>query len=75
MLFGIVLIEVCDGNAACVPELLNLESEFVGVSILENSCMSQCELCAIQPYVFLDGEIISSHSVEELLHVIREKLK
>ena len=74
MAYSLVLIEVCDANRACVPELFNLEAENVSVSVIENSCMSECELCAANPYVFLNGEIVSADSLESLLQTVRERV-
>lgn len=69
---GMILIEVCDANAACVPELFDLESDYVEVSVLENSCMSHCELCAANPYVFFEGELVHADTTAELLTKIRD---
>jgi uncharacterized protein YuzB (UPF0349 family) len=72
---GLIVIEVCDANPACTAELFALEDEYSGVSVLENACMSQCELCAAHPYVFLNGEILYAESVRELLKRVREQIE
>jgi uncharacterized protein YuzB (UPF0349 family) len=74
MSFGLILIEVCDINLACTPELLALEEEFPDVSIIENGCMSHCDLCATSPYVFLNGEIIRENTVDKLLGTLRNRI-
>ena len=74
MSFGLILIEVCDINLACSPELLVLEQEYPDVSIIENGCMSHCELCATSPYVFLNGEIIREETVDKLIITLRKRL-
>lgn len=67
MFGGFILIEVCDANPACCDKLFQLESEYEGVSIIENTCMSECELCASRPYLFLDSQIITAETVDELI--------
>lgn len=71
---GFILIEVCDANPAARNELFQLESDYPGVTVMENSCMSECELCARSPYVFLNGELIAQESLDELLVQIRARL-
>lgn len=74
MPYGLLLIEVCDANPACVPTLFELEAQFPGTSVLETSCLSQCELCEGSPYVLLDGDIVTASSVEELLMTLRARI-
>lgn len=74
MSFGLILIEVCDINLACTPELLALEEEFSDVSIIENGCMSHCDLCATSPYVFLNGEIVREETVDKLISTLRGRI-
>lgn len=69
-----VIIEVCDANPAAGSLLYTLESDFPGVSILETACMSECDLCARFPYVFIDGELIHAATVEELVEGLRQRL-
>lgn len=72
---GLIVIEVCDANPACTDDLFQLEEEFPGLSVLETSCMSECELCATYSYVFLNGGLLFADSVPELLAIIRQKIK
>ncbi|MCL6442824.1 MAG: YuzB family protein [Alicyclobacillus sp.] len=72
---GMILIEVCDANEACVPDLFALESEYVDVSVLENACMSECDLCITSPYVFFNGELLQANSAQALLQMIRQRLE
>jgi len=74
-MYGYLLIECCEANSAYTDLLRNLESEYPGLSVLENSCMSECELCAKNPYVFLNGRIIRAENIESLLVSIREQLE
>lgn len=75
MSFGLVLVEVCDANAAWVPQLQELEEEFSGIAVLETACMSQCELCAQKPYVFLNGDIVEAETVDGLLERLRTEIR
>lgn len=65
-MLGIHLIEVCDANEAAVPALHQLEEKYP-VTIIENACMTQCELCAMSPYVFFNGEIVTEDNIEALM--------
>ncbi|QSO53413.1 DUF1450 domain-containing protein [Alicyclobacillus curvatus] len=71
---GFILIEVCDANPASRPELFRLEEEFVGISIIENTCMSECELCAQCSYVFFDGDIMVADTPDSLLSLLRQRM-
>jgi uncharacterized protein YuzB (UPF0349 family) len=71
---GLILIEVCDANPACVSDLFNLEQDYPGVSVLETSCLSECELCAERPYVFVNGEIVTAVDVPSLLAAVKERI-
>lgn len=75
MALSVVLVEVCDANAASRPELFELESEYPLMSVMENECMSECELCARHPYVFLNGELLYTDNADELILQIKEKAK
>lgn len=72
---GFILIEVCDANLASGPELTRLEDEFKGVSVIENSCMSECELCASRSYVFFNSELITADTTGSLLSLLRERIR
>lgn len=69
------MIEVCDANPACVPELFELENEFPGVSVLETSCMSECDVCATSSYVFIDGKLLSADDTNTLLSQLRHRIR
>ncbi|GGI95443.1 hypothetical protein GCM10010885_01310 [Alicyclobacillus cellulosilyticus] len=71
---GIVLIEVCDANPACTSALFALEHTLPGVTVLETSCMSQCDLCATRPYVFVNGELVTADTVEALIQRVRQRV-
>lgn len=71
---GLILIEVCDANAACTEQIYQLEQDYPGVAVLETSCMSECELCATEPYVFLNGEIVREPNPTTLLDTIRAEI-
>ncbi|MCL6515744.1 DUF1450 domain-containing protein [Alicyclobacillus sp.] len=75
MTWGWILVEVCDANPADIPALMQLEEEFPGVTVLENACMSHCELCARTPYVLVDGEPVTAPNTDELLDRIRAELR
>jgi len=71
MSMGLIVVEVCDANAACTEDLFQLEAELEGVSVLETECMSFCDLCATRPYVFVNGDILDSTDVPSLIDLIR----
>jgi len=75
MSFNLVLVEVCDANQACRPELFSLESQFSSVDIMETDCMSQCDLCAERPYAFVNGELLESEHPDTLIEKIKFRIR
>lgn len=71
---GTVIIEVCSSNLACQPSLMSLEEEFADVSVLENDCMSECELCEAFAYVFLNGDKLTAATPTQLMDELRRRL-
>ncbi|MCL6453275.1 MAG: YuzB family protein [Alicyclobacillus sp.] len=69
------LIEVCDANPAAQQALYALEEVFPGLSVLETSCLSECELCARRPYVFVDGTRLDAPSVDALIELVKQHLQ
>lgn len=74
MAFGLVLVEVCDANPACVPELFQFEQQLPGVSVLETSCLSECDLCEQSPYVLVDGQVQEATDMPSLLTLLKQVL-
>lgn len=73
-MFGWMMVEVCDANPAACKELFDLEEAYPGLSVLETSCMSECELCAARPYVFVNGARMDAPTVDALLQAVRKAL-
>ncbi|GAX91815.1 DUF1450 domain-containing protein [Effusibacillus lacus] len=72
---GILIVEVCESNPAASLPLEVLEDEFAGISVIRSSCLSECELCAQQPYVMVNGDIIAAGSLDSLMGQIRSKIE
>lgn len=72
---GIVIVEVCESNSAGELDAESLESHYDGVSVIRNYCLSHCELCAIQPYMLVNGEIVTGDDLESLMKNVREKIE
>lgn len=74
MALSLVFVEVCDANLACREELFELENENPSVSVMETECMSQCELCALHPYVFINGDLLYTDSPDSLIQQAKDKV-
>ena len=66
------MIEVCDINPICLLDIEALETEYHEVTVLKNSCLSNCTICAKNPYAFVDGEIMTAETPEQLLENIKQ---
>lgn len=75
MPFNLVLVEVCDANQACRPELFSLESQFSSVDIMETNCMSECDLCAHNPYAFVNGELVEAEHPDTLVEKVKFRIR
>ncbi|WP_078548436.1 DUF1450 domain-containing protein [Litchfieldia alkalitelluris] len=73
---GIVVVEICDGSLITEVDVERiLENEFPEVSVLENSCLSFCGMCARRPYAIVNGKRIFAKTTSECLDLIREEIK
>ena len=53
---GIVVVEVCDGNAMAAMNLEEiLENEYPEVAVLTNDCLSFCGLCRVRPFAIVNA--------------------
>lgn len=76
MAMGIVVVEVCDGNAITTLDIESIiETEFPEVAVLMNECLSFCGLCALRPYALVNNKRISGKTPEECLDKIRDQVK
>jgi uncharacterized protein YuzB (UPF0349 family) len=71
---GIVVVEVCDINPICLLDLESLEEEFPGVTVLRTSCLSNCNMCAVSPYAYVNGELLTGETPEDVMSQIRVKI-
>lgn len=73
---GIVIVDVCDGNAIATINIEEvLEKEFPEVAVLMNECLSFCGLCRVKPYALVNGNRIFGNTPEECLDKIREAIR
>ncbi|WP_044022273.1 DUF1450 domain-containing protein [Bacillus sp. SG-1] len=73
---GIVVVEICDGsliNSINLEEIL--EGKYPEVSVLENTCLSFCGMCAKRPYAIVNGKRIFAKTAEECLIKIEEHIE
>jgi uncharacterized protein YuzB (UPF0349 family) len=68
---GIVIVEVCDVNPASALELERLEEDFPGTSVIRNSCLSNCTMCATTPFAYVNGELLLHEEREGLWTLIK----
>ncbi len=73
---GIVVVEVCDGNAMAAMNLEEiLENEYPEVAVLTNDCLSFCGLCRVRPFTIVNNKRIHGKTPEECLNHIREAIE
>jgi len=70
------LIEFCASNAHHGTERIvrRLEAERPDVETIEYGCLGNCGMCYLEPYVLVDGEIVSAESADRLYENIVRKL-
>jgi len=73
---GIVVVEICDGNAITLLDIESiLEEEFPEVAVLMSDCLSFCGMCAVRPYAIVNNKRIYGKSPEECLDKIRQAIR
>ncbi|WP_188383248.1 DUF1450 domain-containing protein [Ornithinibacillus halotolerans] len=73
---GIVVVEVCDGNAITTLDLEEiLEKEYPEVAVLSSDCLSFCGLCRVKPYAIVNNRRIFGKTPEECLDKIRAAIE
>ncbi|MGP4071362.1 DUF1450 domain-containing protein [Piscibacillus sp. B03] len=73
---GLVVVEICDGNLMARVNLEDiLEEEYPEVTVIENSCLSFCGLCAVRPYALVNGNRIFGKDVDDALAKIRKAIE
>ncbi len=70
------LVEYCSSNAHHGTEdvIRRLERERPDVETIEYGCLGNCGMCYLEPYVLVDGEIVSADDAESLYENIVQKL-
>jgi len=58
-----------------VYEALSEKTEWPDVEVIEYECLGNCEQCAVQPFVMVEGEVVAADSPESLIKEIKEFLK
>ncbi|MBP1970948.1 uncharacterized protein YuzB (UPF0349 family) [Virgibacillus natechei] len=73
---GIVVVEVCDGNAITTVNIEEIiEAEFPEVAVLMNECLSFCGLCRVKPYALVNNKRVFGNTPEDCLAKIKEAIK
>lgn len=69
---GLVIVEICESNQMQMIDTEQLfESEYPGVSVLINQCLSMCGLCRSSPFALVNGRRIRGRDVKECTERIR----
>ncbi|MHA0856688.1 YuzB family protein [Paenibacillus sp. CMAA1364] len=70
------IIEFCTNNLHFgTDEVMELLEANLDYDVVEYGCLSNCGQCYLMPYAMVNGEILSSDSADELLNMIRAKIK
>lgn len=73
---GIVIVEVCNGNAMMTLDIETiLEEEFPEVAVLIHDCLSFCGLCRVRPYAIVNNKRVFADTPEQCLDKIRQEIK
>ncbi|WP_246938751.1 DUF1450 domain-containing protein [Bacillus pinisoli] len=73
---GIVVVEICDASFITQVDVESiLESEYPEVSVIMNTCLSFCGMCAKSPYAIVNGKRVFAKTVEECMDKIRLQIE
>lgn len=70
MTLGLVVIEVCEQNAAASVPLEELEAEFFEIAVLRTNCLSMCHLCRAAPYAMVDKKRVFAKRPDQLFSLV-----
>ncbi len=70
-------IQYCNANELASHKLFfeELRAKYPNVSIVDINCLGYCVLCARYPYVILNKQRLTAETMNELQHLIEQKLK
>ncbi len=70
------IVEFCASNARHGTEVLMKKLEVnVEYDVLEYGCLGNCGQCYMEPYAFVNGDVVSADHIELLETKIYQKLK
>lgn len=72
---GIVIVEVCDVNPASALDLEALEEQYPGVSVMRTQCLSNCAQCALVPYAYVNGELLTADEKTRLWNDLQQAIE
>ncbi|RXT08006.1 DUF1450 domain-containing protein [Ammoniphilus sp. CFH 90114] len=72
-----IIIKYCSGNemAPVLANGLEVNASSSEIKVMQQGCLNYCGDCLVNPYVFLNGEMIMDDSVESLLQTIKERIE
>lgn len=70
------LIEFCVNSLTNdVIEIKKKLEQDPSLDVLEYGCLGNCGICAQQPYVLVNGDMVMADSADELLRKIYQKIE
>lgn len=72
MNLGLVIVEVCSRNAVNSPVLEQFEADHPEVAVLYEECLNNCDLCALRPFVYVNGKTATAPTAEGCIERIEK---
>jgi len=74
MPLGLVIIEVCSRNAIQSEALEKFILNQPEITLMRMECLNNCTLCTVQPFVQVNGKLVTARSAEKCMTRAKEEV-
>jgi len=64
---GLVIVEVCSRNGVNTAALERFSEEHPDIAVLHEECLNNCELCALRPFAYVNGDTATGRTPEDCI--------
>lgn len=72
MNLGLVIVEVCSRNEVNTSTLERFSEEHPDIAVLQEECLNNCELCALRPFAYVNGDTATGRTPEDCIGRIKK---
>jgi len=74
MPLGLVIVEVCSRNAIQSEILEQFIRDQPESTLMRMECLNNCTLCTVQPFVQVNGKLVTARSAEKCMTRAKEEV-